>query len=93
MTTIIYILIAVIAVLVIVNIAAIWLTRKGLTKDENNRQKASKIIMEDLKLYGISISALGTTIFSDINPVLSTLVLTATLAYTIIQITEKLKKK
>jgi hypothetical protein len=49
--------------------------------------------MEDLKLYGISISALGTTIFSDINPVLSTLVLTATLAYTIIQITEKLKKK
>ena len=36
MTTIIYILIAVIAVLVIVNIAAIWLTRKGLTKDENN---------------------------------------------------------
>lgn len=36
MTTIIYILIAVIAALVIVNIAAIWLTRKGLTKDENN---------------------------------------------------------
>jgi hypothetical protein len=49
--------------------------------------------MEDLKIYGISISALGTTIFSDLNPILSTLVLTATLIYTIIQITEKLKKK
>jgi len=49
--------------------------------------------MEDLKIYGISISALGTTIFSDINPVLSTLVLSATLIYTIIQITEKLKNK
>lgn len=36
MTTIILILIAVITLLVIVNIAAIWMTRKGLTRDDNN---------------------------------------------------------
>ena len=33
---IIYILFTVIIILVIVNVSAIWLTRKGLTKDENN---------------------------------------------------------
>jgi hypothetical protein len=49
--------------------------------------------MEDLKIYGISISALGTTFFTDINPVLSTLVLTATLVYTLINISDKIKKK
>ena len=48
--------------------------------------------MEDLKIYGISISALGGSFISDINPILSTLVLSATLVYTIIQISEKLKK-
>lgn len=48
--------------------------------------------MEDLKIYGISISALGGSFISDINPILSTLVLSATLIYTIIQISEKLKK-
>ncbi len=36
MTTIIFILIAVIALLVVVNISAIWMTRKGLTRDDNN---------------------------------------------------------
>jgi len=36
MTTIILILIAVVALLVVVNIAAIWMTRKGLTRDDNN---------------------------------------------------------
>lgn len=36
MTTIIFILIAVVALLVVVNIAAIWMTRKGLTRDDNN---------------------------------------------------------
>ena len=36
MTTIILILIAVIVALVVVNIAAIWMTKKGLTRDENN---------------------------------------------------------
>jgi hypothetical protein len=49
--------------------------------------------MEDLKIYGISISALTGSVISDINPILSTLVLTATLVYTLIQIIEKLKKK
>lgn len=48
--------------------------------------------MEDLKIYGISLSALGGSFFADINPILSTLVLTATLVYTIINITEKIKK-
>jgi len=36
MTTIIFILIGLIALLVVVNISAIWMTRKGLTRDENN---------------------------------------------------------
>lgn len=49
--------------------------------------------MEDLKIYGISISALGGGMISELNPILSTLVLTATLVYTVIQISEKLKKK
>ena len=49
--------------------------------------------MEDLKIYGISISALTGASISEINPILSTLVLTATLVYTVIQIIEKLKKK
>ena len=49
--------------------------------------------MEDLKIYGISISALGGGMISELNPILSTLVLTATLVYTVIQIMEKLKKK
>jgi len=49
--------------------------------------------MEDLKIYGISISALTGGFISEINPILSTLVLTATLVYTLIQIIEKLKNK
>ena len=49
--------------------------------------------MEDLKIYGISLSALGGSVISEINPILSTLVLSATLLYTIIQIVEKLKHK
>ena len=36
MSTILIILISLISLLIIVNVAAIWLTRKGLTKDENN---------------------------------------------------------
>jgi hypothetical protein len=48
--------------------------------------------MEDLKIYGISLTALGGSFFADINPILSTLVLTATLIYTVINITEKIKK-
>lgn len=47
--------------------------------------------MEDLKIYGISLTALGGSFFADLNPMLSTLVLSATLCYTVIQIVEKLK--
>ena len=36
MSTILIILISLISLLIIINVAAIWLTRKGLTKDENN---------------------------------------------------------
>ena len=36
MTTIIFILIGLITLLVVVNISAIWMTRKGLTRDDNN---------------------------------------------------------
>jgi hypothetical protein len=49
--------------------------------------------MEDLKIYGISISAIGGSFISDLNPVLSTLVLSATLVYTVIQIIEKIKSR
>jgi hypothetical protein len=48
--------------------------------------------MEDIKIYGISISAIGGSFIGDINPILSTLVLSATLVYTVIQIIEKIKK-
>ena len=49
--------------------------------------------MEDLKIYGISLSALGGSFIADLNPILSTLVLSATLVYTLLQIIEKFKKK
>lgn len=49
--------------------------------------------MEDLKIYGISLSALGGSFIADLNPILSTLVLSATLVYTLIQIIEKFKNK
>ena len=117
------ILIGLMVVLIIINISAIWLSKKGLTKDENNNMipdileekfnemkkdvsfrvnrvgeelkdvtKAKKI-MEDLKIYGISLTALTGTFFSEINPVLSTFVLLATLVYTVMNILEKSKKK
>ena len=49
--------------------------------------------MEDLKIYGLNFAAVGGVSIADINPVLSTLVLIATLIYTIIQIAEKFKNK
>jgi uncharacterized protein YoxC len=36
MTTITIILISLIVLLIVINVSAIWLSRKGLTKDENN---------------------------------------------------------
>lgn len=47
--------------------------------------------MEDLRVYGISISAIGGGFLSNFNMMLSSLVLIATLVYTIIQIMEKFK--
>ena len=35
MITLVYVILAVLALVSLVNIAAIWLTRKGLTQDEN----------------------------------------------------------
>jgi len=49
--------------------------------------------MEDLKIYGLNFSAVAGVSIAEINPILSTLVLIATLVYTVIQISEKLKKK
>ncbi len=49
--------------------------------------------MDDLKVYGLNISAITGVGISDINPILSSLVLTATLVYTVIQIIEKTKRK
>jgi len=48
--------------------------------------------VEDLKIYGLNIAAITGASISEINPILSTLVLSATLFYTLIQIYEKLKK-
>jgi len=49
-------------------------------------------MIEDLKIYGLSISAIVTSFFHDINPILSTFVLLATLIYTVINISHKLRK-
>ena len=49
-------------------------------------------MIEDLKIYGLSISAIWTSFFHDINPILSTFVLLATLIYTVINISHKLRK-
>lgn len=49
--------------------------------------------MEDLKIYGLNFAAVGGVTIAEINPILSTLVLIATLVYTVIQISEKIKKK
>lgn len=47
--------------------------------------------MGDLRIYGINMGAIFLSL-TDINPILQTLVLIATLAYTVINIIQKLKK-
>lgn len=47
--------------------------------------------MGDLKIYGINMGAIFLSL-SDVNPILQTLVLLATLIYTVINITQKFKK-
>tara|TARA_E500000178_G_scaffold324672_1_gene351290 strand:+ start:87 stop:233 length:147 start_codon:yes stop_codon:yes gene_type:complete len=48
--------------------------------------------MSDLKIYGISVSGITFSFLPDINPILQTVVLVLTIVYTIIGITQKLKK-
>lgn len=48
--------------------------------------------MQDLKIYGISLGGITFSIMPDINPMLQTIVLLLTIIYTIIGITQKLKK-
>lgn len=47
--------------------------------------------MGDLRIYGINMGAIFLSL-TDINPILQTLVLITTLAYTVINIIQKLKK-
>ena len=48
--------------------------------------------MQDLKIYGISLGGITFSIMPDINPMLQTVVLLLTIVYTVICITQKLKK-
>jgi len=48
--------------------------------------------MQDLKIYGISVSGITFSFLPDINPMLQTVVLFLTIIYTVIGITQKLKK-
>tara|TARA_B000000609_G_C24093294_1_gene304168 strand:- start:267 stop:413 length:147 start_codon:yes stop_codon:yes gene_type:complete len=48
--------------------------------------------MQDLKIYGISLGGITFSIMPDINPMLQTVVLLLTIIYTVIGITQKLKK-
>jgi hypothetical protein len=48
--------------------------------------------MENLKIYGVNLSALGISLVN-INSILTTLVLLASLVWTIVQINDKINKK
>jgi len=45
----------------------------------------------ELKIWGFNLSAIAFSIFNELNPVLSTIALIASIIYTILQIKEKLK--
>ncbi|QDP66419.1 MAG: hypothetical protein GOVbin15_8 [Prokaryotic dsDNA virus sp.] len=49
--------------------------------------------MQDLKIYGISVSGITFSFLPDINPTLQTVVLLLTIVYTLIGIKQKLKNK
>ena len=49
--------------------------------------------MEELRIYGINISAITGVVLTDVNQVLSLLVLSATFIYTVIQIADKVANK
>jgi len=46
----------------------------------------------ELKIWGFNLGAIAFSIFNEINPLLSTIALSASIIYTILQIKEKLKK-
>jgi len=48
--------------------------------------------MENLKIWGVNLSALGISLVN-INSILTTLVLLASLVWTIVQINDKINKK
>tara|TARA_S200002703_G_scaffold71111_1_gene61687 strand:- start:57 stop:215 length:159 start_codon:yes stop_codon:yes gene_type:complete len=47
--------------------------------------------MEDLKIYGINISAIVLSALDSLNPILQSIVLASTATYTIIRIIKNLK--
>lgn len=46
----------------------------------------------ELKIWGINLGAIAFSIINEINPILSTIALLASIVYTVLQIKEKLKK-
>ena len=46
----------------------------------------------ELKIWGINLGAIAFSIVNEINPLLSTIALLASIIYTVLQIKEKLKK-
>jgi len=48
--------------------------------------------MENIKIWGVNLSALGISLVN-INSILTTLVLLASLVWTIVQINDKINKK
>jgi len=48
--------------------------------------------MEDLKIFGLNVGALVFSVIPDLNPILQTIVLLLTIAYTILMIIKKVKE-
>ena len=46
----------------------------------------------ELKIWGLNIGAIALTFINNLNPILSTIALVASIVYTLLQIKEKLKK-
>lgn len=55
--------------------------------------KVSNYIMEDLRIYGFNLGAIIMSLIEDINPVLSTIALVCSIAYTLISIKHKMKNE
>ena len=46
----------------------------------------------ELKIWGINLGAIAFSIINEINPILSTIALLASIVYTVLKIKEELKK-